>query len=65
MTPGLSPSVRLARRHCSREDQASRTLEALRDVRFVELPGDHITSMFGEPAGIAAVAIVEFVTVEV
>ena len=46
------------------EDQARRTLDVLDDVRMVELPGNHITSMFGEPATIAARAIVEFVTEE-
>ncbi len=46
------------------EDQAQRTLGALADARLVELPGNHITAMFGEGAEVAAKAIVEFLAEE-
>ena len=41
-------------------DQAQRTLAALPDAQLVELAGNHITAMFGEPAQTAATAIVDF-----
>lgn len=41
-------------------DQAQRTLDALPDARLVELPGNHITAMFGDAAAVAAKAIVDF-----
>lgn len=43
------------------KDQAERTLEALPNATLVELPGNHITALFGETAGVAAKAIVDFV----
>lgn len=41
-------------------DQAARTLEALPDASMVELPGNHITAMFGDAAAVAAKSIVDF-----
>lgn len=43
------------------EDQAERTLAALADATMVELPGNHITAMFGDAATLAAKALVDFV----
>jgi len=43
------------------EDQAKRTVEALADARMAELEGNHITSLFGERAAVAAKAIAAFV----
>jgi hypothetical protein len=36
-------------------------MRLLRFVRLVELPGNHITSMFGVSARVAAQAIIDFV----
>jgi pimeloyl-ACP methyl ester carboxylesterase len=42
-------------------DEVRRTMRLLRFVRLVELPGNHITSMFGVSARVAAQAIIDFV----
>jgi pimeloyl-ACP methyl ester carboxylesterase len=44
------------------EDAAQQTVEAMPDARLVDLPGNHITALFGESARTAAQSIVEFVT---
>jgi pimeloyl-ACP methyl ester carboxylesterase len=46
------------------EDAARRTLGSLRDGRLVDLPGNHITALFGESAARAAHSIVDFVMEE-
>lgn len=42
-------------------DQAIRTLDRLADGRLVDLPGNHITALFGDGAVKAARSIIEFV----
>ncbi|MFZ0492976.1 MAG: alpha/beta hydrolase [Acidimicrobiia bacterium] len=42
-------------------EEVQRTMRKLRFVRLVELPGNHITSMFGVSARVAAQAIIDFV----
>ena len=42
------------------EDQAQRTIEALPNGRMVEVPGNHITYVFGENAKLAADLIASF-----
>jgi pimeloyl-ACP methyl ester carboxylesterase len=42
-------------------EEVQRTMRLLRLVRLVELPGNHITSMFGVSARVAAQAIIDFI----
>jgi pimeloyl-ACP methyl ester carboxylesterase len=51
--PGYPPLVS--------SEEVQRTMQVLRLVRLVELPGNHITSMFGVSARTAAEAIIDFV----
>jgi len=51
--PGYPPLVS--------SEEVQRTMQVLRLVRLVELPGNHITSMFGASARTAAEAIIDFV----
>jgi pimeloyl-ACP methyl ester carboxylesterase len=44
-------------------EQATRTVAKLASARLVELPGNHITSMFGVSARVAAQAIIDFLGV--
>lgn len=46
------------------EDQARRTMNALANATLVELPGNHITALFGQAAAKAASEIVSFVTAD-
>jgi len=45
-------------------EEVQRTMRLLRLVRLVELPGNHITSLFGVSARVAAQAIVDFLGVD-
>lgn len=53
--PGYPPMVS--------SEQADRTIRLLTSARYVELPGNHITALFGVSARIVAQAIVDFVGV--
>ncbi len=41
-------------------EDAQRTLSLLRSPRYVELPGNHITALFGASARVAAQAVIDF-----
>lgn len=46
------------------EDQARRTVGSLRDGRLIDLPGNHMTALFGDSARLAVDSIVDFVMEE-